>query len=100
MSRQIAQYDVFIGSPGGLAAERRAFKDRIQKFNETHAIAQGVMFRAIGWEDTLGGVGRPQDIINAELRQCDYAIFMLQDRWGSGAGKGMSGTEEEIDLAA
>jgi hypothetical protein len=54
----------------------------------------------VGWEDTLGGVGRPQALINEDLKQCDYAIFVLHDRWGSPSGGGYtSGTEEEWALA-
>src|SRR5262249_39457454 len=58
------------------------------------------MFHPVGWEDTLSGVGRPQALINEDLKQCDYAIFVLHDRWGTPTGKGYnSGTEEEWALA-
>jgi len=58
------------------------------------------MFHPVGWEDTLGGVGRPQALINDDLKQCDYAVFVLHDRWGSPTGGGYtSGTEEEWTLA-
>jgi hypothetical protein len=33
-------------------------------------------------EDTLGGIGRPQELINEDLRQCDHAVFVWHDRWG------------------
>jgi tetratricopeptide (TPR) repeat protein len=97
--KQLARYDVFIGSPGGLAEERTAFKAVIDKFNDLHGIPNGVLFRAVGWEDTLAGVGRPQELINAELRQCDYAFFILHDKWGSPTGSYSSGTEEEYFVA-
>jgi hypothetical protein len=46
------------------------------------------------------GVGRPQELINEDLNQCDYAVFVLHDRWGSPTGSGhSSGTEEEWTLA-
>jgi tetratricopeptide (TPR) repeat protein len=52
----------------------------------------------VGWADTLGGVGRPQELINEDIRQCDYAVFVLHDRWGSPTGTASSGTEEEWAL--
>src|SRR5205807_657203 len=54
----------------------------------------------VGWEDTLGGVGRPQELINEDLRGCDYAVFLFNDRWGTPTGNGKtSGTQEEWELA-
>jgi hypothetical protein len=47
-------------------------------------------------------VGRPQELINEDLKQCDYAVFVLHDRWGSSPGVGgtyTSGVEEEWALA-
>ena len=42
----------------------------------------------------------PQELINEDLRQCDYAIFVLHDRWGTPTGSGhTSGTEEEWEIA-
>ncbi|WP_449395157.1 DUF4062 domain-containing protein [Devosia riboflavina] len=96
MPKSLAKYDVFIGSPGGLSEERRAFRLRIEQFNETHAMSRGVYFRPVGWEETLGGSGRPQELINSELRSCDYAVFVFHDRWGMATGTYSSGTEEEF----
>jgi tetratricopeptide (TPR) repeat protein len=94
------QYRVFIGSPGGLEAERKSFRDALAAFNRDLAERDGVIFSAVGWEETLGGQRRPQEQINDELRQCDYAVFVLHDRWGSPTGNGSEvGTEEEWRLA-
>ena len=57
----------------------------IEDFNEYNALPRSVMFPAVGWEHTLGGVGRPQQIINEDLRSCDYFFMLLRDRWGSRA---------------
>ena len=98
--KSLTQYRVFIGSPGGLDDERECFRTKLEKFSMRHAEDQGVLFQAVGWEDTLGGVGRPQALINEDLKQCDYAVFVLHNRWGSPTGGGYtSGTEEEWALA-
>jgi hypothetical protein len=100
MPRALTQYRVFIGSPGGLDEERTCFHTKLTKFTAVHADERGVVFHPMGWEDTLGGVGRPQALINEDLKRCDYAVFVLHDRWGSPSGGGYtSGTEEEWVLA-
>ena len=96
----LTQYRVFIGSPGGLDDERECFRSKLERFSALHAEPQSVLFRPVGWEDTLGGVGRPQALINEDLKQCDYAVFVLHDRWGSPTGRRYtSGTEAEWALA-
>lgn len=100
MPKQLTQYRVFIGSPGGLEAERRCFQDKLRRFTALNAEHRSVHFHPVGWEDTLGGVGRPQALINEDLKQCDYAVFVLHDRWGSAPGSEYSsGTGEEFALA-
>jgi tetratricopeptide (TPR) repeat protein len=100
----IAGFRVFIASPGGLQSERKAFRRILGEFNDSTALLRGVLFQPVGWEDTLGGAGRPQEIINTELKTCDYFLMILWDRWGSrphasGKGKFSSGTEEEFHVA-
>ena len=100
MSRSLLQFRVFIGSPGGLAVERNAFRSVLERFNKNHGEPNGILFQPIGWEDTLADSGRPQELINQDLRECDYAIFLLHDRWGSSPGPTYSsGTEEEWEIA-
>ena len=41
-----------------------------------------------------------QELINKDLKECDYAVFVLHDRWGSPPGsRYTSGFEEEWALA-
>ena len=68
MPRPLTQYSVFIGSPRGLDEERQSFRDTFSRFNEIHGRPDGVRFEPIGWEDTLPGVGRPQELINEDLQ--------------------------------
>ena len=102
MSSQITNYKVFIASPGGLESERQIFRKLLTSHNETDAIDRGCHFQSIGWEITLGGMGRPQSKINEDLKSCDLFILVLWDRWGSptGAEEGYSsGTHEEYMVA-
>src|ERR1039457_6550510 len=99
---QVTVYCVFIASPGGLEKERRCFRDVLNKYNESEALERGVMFVPTGWETTPKGVGRPQEIINAGVRRCDYFVLVLCNRWGSPPGQSgsySSGTEEEFHIA-
>src|SRR5450759_751501 len=100
MARSITQYRVFIATPGGLDDERNAFRKTFETYTASDAEPRGVTFHPVGWEETIGGVGRPQELINEDLRQRDYAIFLWHDRWGSPTGNGATvGTEEEWNLA-
>ena len=104
MAVDLKGYRVFIATPGGLAAEREAFRKVINDYNEMDALSRGVCFIPIGWEETLGAIGRPQELINEDLRECDYFVLVLYDRWGSpptvgSEGRYSSGTEEEFYVA-
>ncbi len=100
MPRSLTQYRVFIGSPGGLEDERKRFHCKLKKYTEIHSEPRAVVFRPVGWEETPVGGGRPQELINDDLCKCDYAVFVLHDRWGSPTGGGCdSGFHEEWKLA-
>jgi tetratricopeptide (TPR) repeat protein len=101
MSRSITQYRVFIATPGGLGDERKSFRKILEDYTASDAESRGVTFQPVGWEETLGGPGRPQALINDDLKECDYAIFIWHDRWGSPTSVGdvKVGTEEEWNLA-
>jgi len=105
MAETITRYKVFMASPSGLEDERKAFRDTIYDYNDMiDEQGRGVSFRPMGWEDTLGGVGRPQSLINEDIAACDYFLLLLWDRWGSspnaaGTGPYSSACEEELHLA-
>lgn len=90
---------IFLASPGDLAAERSLCRDEIRKFNEDYANESGVHFIVKGWEAVAPGVGRPQGKINPHIEDCDFMILILGHRWGSPPsidGPYSSGTEEEF----
>lgn len=104
MARKVTEYRIFIATPGGLDEERKAFRDTVREYNEIDALDREITFTPVGWEDTLGGVRRPQDVINDQLVRCDYFLLLLWDRWGSPTDKEASsgyssGCEEEYELA-
>lgn len=97
---------IFIASPSGLDGERRAVWEVIEEINRRNSSHWQLQFKAIGWEDTVGGNRRAQDIINRDLETCDYFFGIMADHWGSSphseAGKDIvytSGFEEEYFLA-
>ncbi len=97
MKRQI---NVFIGSPGDLASERKVFRDVIDELNDGWADGANVKFVALGWEDTLASTGRRnQSVINEEVDKCDVFILTMHRRWGQPAPDAApysSYTEEEF----
>ena len=102
MASQLTSYKIFVASPGGLEDERQVFRDVISAYNEAEANHRGAHFVPVGWEITLRGVGRAQEKINEEVRQCDFFVLLLWDRWGTPTGsvkKHTSGTEEEYAIA-
>jgi tetratricopeptide (TPR) repeat protein len=105
MSRTLNDYLVFIATPSGLKEEREAFKEVLESYNLADANQRGYSFTPVGWEITLGGTGRPQALINQDIRQCDYFVLILHDRWGTPPGPDSdgrdfsSGTEEEFNVA-
>src|SRR5690242_10528268 len=89
---------VFLGSPGDVVKERQALRKAIDRMNGTlKAIDWLIDLR--GWDDTLPGHGRPQELINADVQTCKLFIGLLYTRWGSPTGKFSSGFEEEYQLA-
>lgn len=93
---------VFIASPSDLGPERRLAREAVDEVNRTVARPLGFHVDLIGWEDTLSAAGRPQEIINEELRTCQMFVGMLWAKWGTPpdtTGKHTSGFEEEFSLA-
>jgi tetratricopeptide (TPR) repeat protein len=89
---------IFIGSPGDLNDERRAFPGILEELNEVKAHALGYHLSCVGWEDTMPAMGRPQELINRDLRNSDLAVLLLWKRWGTPTGTHSSGFAEEFDI--
>ena len=90
---------VFIASPGDLGDERHLFRDIVDGVNQSKANEMAIQLEPLGWEDTLPGSGRPQELINEDVKKCDLMIMLLWKQWGMPTGEYSSGFEEEYELA-
>lgn len=92
---------VFIATPGNLKEERQEFLSVVQAHNIEDAHESEIVFLPSGWEFAYGGVGRPQALINQQVRESDYLIVAFWDWWGkptSELGEYTSGTQEEFAI--
>ena len=97
---------IFVASPSGLDQERKAISEIVGETNRRNSSYWQLQFKVIGWEDTVGGNRRAQDIINRDLETCDYFFGIMADHWGSPPqsegdveSKYTSGFHEEFELA-
>jgi hypothetical protein len=93
---------VFIGSPNDVSDERIAARQSVEELNDQWSWT-GFRIELVLWEDTVAGVGRPQELINRDLEKCDLFIGVLWKRWGSPPARGgayTSGFEEEFRISA
>jgi hypothetical protein len=98
-------YHVFIASPGDVQAERNSIRSYFAHLNRTAALAWGVQFNVVDWENySTAGVGRPQELITRQTLERFRAslvlvIVVMAQRFGTPTGGHESGTEEEIQWA-
>lgn len=93
---------VFLACPGDLAAERSRFMRLLETVNNLRAHSLGFHLQAVGWERVIPSHGRPQSLINEELRTADLSVVMFWNRIGSPASSKSqeTGTIEEFRRAA
>jgi hypothetical protein len=92
---------VFLACAGDLTVERSRFPRLLERVNTLRAHTLGIHFEAVGWERVIPAFGRPQALINEELRMADLVVVMLWNRIGTpaGAAGSLTGTQEEFKLA-
>lgn len=91
--------NVFIASPSDLQDERRVAREVVDSLNRAIGRQLSWHIELFGWEDTLPGYARPQEVINKDVDICDLFIGLLWKRWGEPTGKYTSGFEEEFERA-
>jgi len=103
MTENVMQLRIFIASPGDCTLERDAVRRICNEDKTILTIRRNnhVSVDVFGWEDISSDAGRPQSIINAAVRKFnpDWFVFIFWHRFGSDAGLGMTGSEEEWNLA-
>jgi len=99
-------HKVFLSWQSGLEDVREHFYKTVWNYNQKFAINRGFVFIPTDWQNIPVGCGtdtRTQDVINRELKGCDYLILTFWNRCGSPSEKGdeksSSRTEEEYDKA-
>lgn len=98
MPTDIRELRVFMASPGDLANEREALRNLERRINAVFR-ERGVRVSILGWEEVQPEAGRPQELINPLVRECEIFIGLLNRRWGSETGTHSSGFEEEFEIA-
>lgn len=98
--KKIKQLMVFIASPGDVDEERDAVRDVCEQLNKSPLIREKcLLLHPVGWEDAIPSPGRPQEIINRLVEECDLFVCIFCKRFGTPTGKKESGTLEEFFLA-
>jgi len=103
MAKPIKELRLFIASPSDCQAEREAVR-RIATIDQSIATLRRKLNLSIepyGWENLPPDLGRPQSLINSAIENFDpdWFIFIFWHRFGINAGLGMTGTQEEWNLA-
>lgn len=93
---------VFLACPGDLVAERSRFPRILETVNTLRAHSMGFHLEAVGWERVVPSFGRPQELINNELRTADLTVVMFWNKIGAPSGKEgeQTGTLEEFEIAS
>jgi hypothetical protein len=103
--RSVAEYHVFLASPGDMNQERQEVRWFFDEYNRHTASARGLRFVVIDWENyATAGVGRPQQLITSQtLAQyrdsLALVVGLMGQRFGSPTGTHESGSEEEFEWA-
>lgn len=77
----IRTYRVFVIAPPSLRAEWHTVRGTILTMSEGVALRRGAVFVPVDEGNTPGGAPRPRAMVEQDLRQCDFAVFVLADRW-------------------
>ncbi len=98
--KKIHLLNVFIASPGDVPEERNIVREICDALNKSPLCQRfSLAFRVLGWEDAFPSAGRPQEIINKLVKECDIFVCIFNKRIGTPSGKEDSGTTEEFFLA-
>ncbi len=98
--KDLKEINLFIASPGDVKEERKIVRNVCEELNKSTLLRPyGICFHAIGWEEVIPSAGRPQEIINKLVDECDFFVCIFHKRFGSPTGKEEAGTLEEFLIA-
>jgi hypothetical protein len=103
--RSVAEYHVFLASPGDMNQERQEVRQFFDEYNRHTVSARGIRFVVIDWENyATAGVGRPQQLITNQTLvgyrdSLALVIGLMGQRFGSPTGTHEAGSEEEFEWA-
>lgn len=95
----IRTYRVFVAAPPSLRAEWHTVRGSILTMSEGVALRRGAVFVPVDEGSTPGGSPRPRTMVEQDLRQCDYAVFVLADRWRDRSEERDSGDGLDVEAA-
>ena len=90
---------VFCAGPRDVNDERVRFREVVEELDRRVARNLGFRVEPRGWEDTMPGCGRPQELINKDVDECNLFVLSLFMRWGTPTGEYSAGVEEEFERA-
>lgn len=100
MASTVVKLNLFIASPYDVSAERAVVREICESLCKDEIIkGHGLMIEAVGWEEIYPQPGRPQEIINRLVVDCDIFVCIFYRRFGTPTGVADSGTHEEFLLA-
>jgi NACHT domain len=103
--RELAEYHVFLASPGDVGAERELVRSYVDGLNRSFGATRRVRFQVVDWENfATAGVGRPQELITRQTLErfrnsLALVVVIMGERFGTPSGAAESGTEEEVRWA-
>lgn len=98
MPTPVQEIRVFMASPGDLEDEREALRGVERRINAAFQ-STGLRMTISGWEEVQPEYGRPQELINPLVHDCEVFVGLLNTRWGSATGTHDSGFAEEFEIA-
>lgn len=101
MPISMTRYTVLLSSPNDAEEEMHAAEDVLASINRTHGLTTGIEFYPIDWRrDSRAGSGdEPQALLNKQIvEDCDVALAIFKERFGTPTEEYSSGTEEEINF--
>jgi hypothetical protein len=103
MGKSVERLMIGIFGPSDCAPEKERLRRLISNDLSLDALARqfDLVLKSCSGDDVASSPGRPQERINRyiEERDPDLSIFVFKDNFGSNAGIGLTGSEEEWGIA-